>query len=89
MGSWYYCLQPARTVKRMLTFVNCTDDALHAATKLRNLSEEQRGVVRHILLTKWSEDKQAVANLLQNPWIIPEDIRADMLLKGKYTIARI
>jgi Ca2+-binding EF-hand superfamily protein len=58
------------------------DDALNAAREIDLDNADVQATVRDVINNKWSTDKQAVYNLLQNCYVIPEDIRFSTLMKG-------
>jgi len=60
-----------------------SDDALNSASKLKLLTAEHKDIIKNLLTTQWAEEQQAVSNLLQNSWLIPEDIRDPILIKGR------
>jgi len=57
------------------------DDAVHLSQNVL-LSEENQKAIRNVIQDYWYSKPQAVSNLLQNAWIIPEDIRLETLYKG-------
>eukprot|EP00029_Vermamoeba_vermiformis_P006805 TRINITY_DN2771_c0_g1_i1.p1 TRINITY_DN2771_c0_g1~~TRINITY_DN2771_c0_g1_i1.p1 ORF type:complete len:307 (+),score=52.84 TRINITY_DN2771_c0_g1_i1:22-921(+) len=58
------------------------DDALSTAGEVDTSNAEVQAAVRDIINNKWNTEKQAVYNLLQNSFVIPEDIRFSTLMKG-------
>lgn len=56
--------------------------AMFAVHCFQEISDHDMEVIKKILECNWEDELQIVANLLQNPFLIPEDIRIDCLIRG-------
>lgn len=56
--------------------------AMLAACTLQNLTDRDKDMIRKILDHNWDDEEQMVSNLLQFPYLLPEDIRLSCLQRG-------
>lgn len=56
--------------------------ALLASICFSNGFGENAKVIQNIIENKWEEEEQIISNLLQSPFLIPENIRVSTLIRG-------
>lgn len=56
--------------------------ALLAPLCFSNQREHDENTIRNIIENNWEEEEQMISNLLQSPFLIPEDIRVSTLIQA-------
>eukprot|EP00111_Clytia_hemisphaerica_P018590 TCONS_00054975-protein len=56
--------------------------ALVASICFSNRSDSDEKIIRNIVKNGWDEEEQVISNLLQSPFLLPEDIRLSTIIKG-------
>lgn len=71
-------------MKNLLSFLACRDldDAMNESVEAAKLGPEEDRFLRELIRADWVDSPQAIYNLLMNAYVIPDDIRLDVLLQG-------
>lgn len=71
-------------MKNLRSFLACRDldDAMKESVEAARLGPEEDRYLRELLRADWGDSPQAIYNLLMNAYVIPDDIRLDVLLQG-------
>ena len=56
--------------------------ALAASICFSNRTDSDETIIRNIVKNGWDEEEQVISNLLQSPFLVPEDIRISTIIRG-------